>query len=99
MSSIQAITYEGGAAVTQSDTTADPAGPFAALWIGGAGTGALKVTLVNGDVVTLAGVTVSGNSPLPLAVSRVWTTGTGVTSIVGLKAMPYKGGTNWGAGA
>lgn len=94
--SILASTYEGGAAVTASDTVNDPAGPFAALWIGGAGSGNLKVTMVNGDVVTLAGVTASGIHPLRLAVLRVWSTGTDVTGIVGLKAMPYKGGTNWG---
>jgi hypothetical protein len=99
MSSILAVTYEGGAAVTQSDATNDPAGPFAALWIGGAGSGGLKVTLVNGDTITLAGVTASGSIPLTLAVSRVWSTGTSVTGIVGLKAMPFKGGNNWGAGA
>jgi hypothetical protein len=95
MSNIQAVTYEGGVAVTASDTTDDPAGPFAALWIGAAGSGALKVTMINGDVVTLAGVTASGNRPLTLAVKRVWSTGTNVTSIVGFKSMPFAGGTKW----
>jgi hypothetical protein len=91
VSDILSNTYEGGAAVTQSDTVNDPAGPFAALWIGTAGSGALKVTMVNGDVVTLAGVAASGSSPLRLAVLRVWSTGTGVSNVVGLKANPFMG--------
>lgn len=95
MSNIQAITYDGAAPVTKSDSTDDPAGPFAALWIGGSGSGNLKVTMVNGDVVTLTGVVASGNVPLRIAVNRVWTTGTDVTSIVGLKSMPFSGGTKW----
>jgi hypothetical protein len=92
MSNIQARTYEGAVAVTASDSTDDPGGPFAALWIGGAGSGGLKVTMINGDVVSFAGVPVG---MMLLAVKRVWTTGTSVTSVIGMKAMPYAGGTKW----
>jgi hypothetical protein len=88
MSNIAARTYDGAKAVTKSDSAND--GPWAALWIGGAGSGNLKVTMVNGDVVAFAGVTASGNQPLTIAVLRVWSTGTDVTGIVGLKAMPFK---------
>ena len=86
MSSILSRVYEGARAVTKSDTTND--GPWAALWIGGAGSGTLKVTLLSGDVVAFAGVPIG---EFRLAVLRVWATGTDVTSIVGLRAPPYMG--------
>lgn len=73
--------YRGGAAITPSDS-ADLAIPVSALYIGGAGTGALKVDMVSGETVTLAGVTVG---ILPICVKRVYATGTGVTNIVGLR--------------
>lgn len=52
------------------------------LYVGGAGTGALRVTMGDDKVVDLAGVTAGYH---PLAVKKVWTTGTGVTGIVALK--------------
>jgi len=51
-----------------------------ALWVGGAGD--LKVTTSAGDTVTLVGVT--AGCLIPIRVSRVWSTGTSATSIVGL---------------
>ena len=72
--------YTGGAAVTPSDSTAVQ---FSALYIGGTGTGALKVDTSSGDTLTFAGLTVG--TILPVAVIKVYSTGTGVTSIVGLK--------------
>lgn len=86
MSSILSRVYEGAAAVTKSDTVND--GPWAALWIGGAGSGNLKVTMLNGDVVAFAGVPVG---EFTTSVLRVWSTGTDVTAIIGLKAPPYMG--------
>lgn len=76
--------YLGGSAVTVSDATADPAGPFRALWIGA--TGNVKVTCIDGTTPTFTNVPVG---ILPVACSRVWSTGTGVTTpntnIIGLK--------------
>lgn len=67
-----------GASVTPDDATANV---YKALWIGGAGGGALKVTTVGGDVLTFAGVPVGF---FPVATKLVWDTGTDVTAIVGL---------------
>jgi hypothetical protein len=88
---ISNITYEGAFAVTTSDTTDDPHGPFAALYVGAAG--AVSVVMVNGQSVTLPGV--PAGTTLRIAVKRVNTTGTTVatpgTNIIGLCAMPFKG--------
>jgi hypothetical protein len=73
--------FTGGAAVTPSDTT-DLPDVAAALWVGAAGSGALKVTTTGGDDLTFAGVPV-GRFDL-VRVKRVWATGTGVSSIVAL---------------
>ena len=70
----------GGAAVTASDATADPAGPFRALYVGV--TGSIKVTHVDGTTPTYTNVAVG---IIPLAVTRVWSTGTTATGIIGLK--------------
>jgi hypothetical protein len=92
VSSIAAITYEGAKTVTVSDTAGDPAGPFAGLWI--LITGALKFQTLSGDTVTLTSAEVTqiitGNGGfLPVAVSRVWSTGTAAT-VLGLTAQPYR---------
>lgn len=52
-----------------------------AIWIG-AGSGAIKVTLQGGDVVTLIGI-ITGTL-LPLRARKVWSTGTTASSIIGL---------------
>lgn len=72
-----------GAAVTLSDDTADPAGPFRGLWV--ANDGDLKVTHVGGSTATYKNI--SGGTLLPFAVSRVWSTGstTAGTDLIGLK--------------
>lgn len=49
------------------------------LWIGGVGSGNLKVTTVGNQDVAFVGVPVG---LFPLRVKRVWSTGTDVTSIV-----------------
>ena len=66
--------------VTPSDTDADPSGPFAALWVGGAGN--VKVHTKGGQDVTYIGV--PAGSYLAVECSRVWSTGTTATSILGL---------------
>ena len=71
---------QGGAAVTPHDTN-QLTTYSRALWIGGAGSGGLKVTTVDGSVLTLAGVPVG---LLPIRCKIVWSTGTDVTSIVAL---------------
>ena len=67
-------------AVTPSDTTADPNGPFTELVVGGAG--AVKLTTVGGSTVVITAV---AGQRIQLQVSRVWSTGTLATGIVGQK--------------
>lgn len=66
----------GAAAVTPNDST-DLAELTLALYIGVAGT--LKVTMMDGTVVTYGAITAGRH---PLRVKRVWSTGTSATSIV-----------------
>lgn len=73
--------YTGAVSITPSDS-ADLTDPVSALWIGGAGSGALKVDTVGGDTITLTGVPAG---LLELAVKKVYSTGTNVTAIIGLK--------------
>ena len=94
MSDIYATTYSGSAAVTKSDTVADPAGPFAGLLMTAVGT--LKVTLTDGSVLTFGTETVI-NKIFPYSIQRVWSTGTGAT-VVGLYAPILKAPFNPGAG-
>ena len=94
MSDIYAVTYSGSAAVTKSDTTNDPVGPFAGLLMTAVGT--LKVTLVDGSTITFGTETVI-NKFFPLQVARVWSTGTGAT-VVGLYAPAIKATLNPGLG-
>lgn len=51
-----------------------------ALWVGGAGD--VKVSMIDGGEVTLAGI--PAGTLLPIRVKRVWSTGTTGTSIVAL---------------
>lgn len=65
----------GGAAITTSNTTADPAGPFRALWV--AAPGDIKITGLDDSVFTIP------NFPggmLSVGAKMIWTTGTTVTS-------------------
>ena len=50
------------------------------LRIGGAGSGNLKITTVEGTTVAYAGVT--AGEWIPVSVAKVWSTGTDVTNIV-----------------
>lgn len=70
-------------AVTVSDTVADPNGPFYSLYVGVAA-GAIKLTTLDGNDVTLTAVPLG---ILKIGCSRVWSTGTTTTAalIIGLK--------------
>lgn len=74
----------GAAAITVSDTIADPNGPFRKLWVGA--TGAVKLTMLDGSIAVFPGVPVG---IFEMACTMVWSTGTTVatpnTNIVGLK--------------
>ena len=85
MSNILARSYSGGKAVTKSDTTPDPQGPFAGLFV--TVTGNLSFVTVEGDSISLTSV--PAFTELRFAVSRVNSTGTSAT-VLGLRAAPYK---------
>jgi hypothetical protein len=90
MGDIRSITYEGGAPVTASDATADPAGPFAGIFTGAGGT--IKLTTTRGQTLTF--VSLPAGVILPVATNRVWATTTTATSVLGLVALPWKGTPN-----
>jgi hypothetical protein len=71
--------YRGAFAVTRDDNN-DLTVPVSALYVGTAGT--LKVDTVAGDTVTFGAVAAG---LLPIAVTKVYLTGTSADNIVGLK--------------
>ena len=81
MSDIRAQLYRGASAVTVSDTTADPAGPFHALLVSVAGT--IKVQPTNST--TAVSFNVVAGQHVSIQTSRVWSTGTTAT-VIGLIA-------------
>lgn len=74
-------TAQDGVAVTPNDGADLPTGICRALWIGGEGSGNLKITTADGSELVFAGVPVGF---FPVAAKRVWDTGTDVTDIVAL---------------
>lgn len=70
---------EAAFAVTPADASALP-GTTRALYVGSPG--ALRVTMLSGDIVTFAAV--QAGALYPLRVTRVWATGTTAGDIVGL---------------
>jgi hypothetical protein len=70
-----------------SDTTADVNGPFDAIYTGSGGS--IKFTGRNGQTIALTNV--AAGVTLPLACTRVWSTGTTATGMAGLKT-PGAGG-------
>jgi hypothetical protein len=87
-SDIRAHTFEGGVAVTPSDTAT--IGPFAALYVGSiSGGSAVKVTDLKGNKTTYSGL-VAGTY-LRVQGTRVWATGTTASGIVMLFATPIGG--------
>jgi len=81
------ILYDDAVAVTKSDTTADPKGPFAGVYTGEGGD--IKVTTLRGTSITFKST--AAGSILPVAVSRVWSTGTSATTPLGLYDAEYYG--------
>lgn len=68
-------------ALAQSDTVADINGPFDAIFTGSGGN--IKITNMAGQSVVLAGA--APGVVLPVNATRVWSTGTVATGVVGLK--------------
>jgi len=66
--------------LTQSDTIADPAGPFEALYTGSGGT--IKFTDTRGNVV--GPTNVAAGVVLPFAIRNVWASTTTATGMLGL---------------
>lgn len=88
---IQDTTYESAQAVTASDTTDDPNGPFAAFYVGT--TGDVKVRDYRGHDTVFKNV--PQGTTVRVAIKRVWSTGTGSPStVLGLSQIPYRGGTS-----
>lgn len=87
MSQHVTLIYDDAVAVTKSDSTADSAGPFAAIYSGEGGD--IKITTERGSTVTLkstpAGVII------PIWTQRVWSTGTTPATVLGLYEAGYKG--------
>ena len=71
--------FRGAASITPSDS-ADLTDPISAIYVGG--TGAIKVDMVSGETVVFAAVSVG---VFPIAVTRVYSTGTAATNMIGLK--------------
>jgi hypothetical protein len=86
VSNILAVCHDSAVAVTQSDSTDDPAGSFSAL--GCQVAGLAKITTVKGSVVT---VSLVAGQLLHIATKRVWSSVTTATGIYGCHAMPWKG--------
>jgi hypothetical protein len=88
MSDILAVSYEDAQNVTLSNTTPDPAGPFAALQATNTA-GTAKVTTIRGTPITIY---LPLGTIVPLVTGQVWNTANAVSmAIVGFKANPYKG--------
>lgn len=63
---------------TQSDSTADPAGPFRAIYVGGSGD--VKITDLHGNAATF--IDLAAGILHPICCTRIWTTGTDATNIL-----------------
>lgn len=89
MSSVAAITFERCTAVTSSDTTDDPNGPFGGFYVGASG--AIHIITLAGDSVILPAV--NTGVIYPIAIRRVGTsaTGTTATGIYGVGSYPFAG--------
>ena len=87
MAQPQVLQYDDALTITASDSTDDPAGPFAGLYCMTAGT--VKVTTYAGTVVSVAMV---AGGYLYVPVRRVWSAGTSGTYL-GLRAATQRQGT------
>jgi hypothetical protein len=96
MSDINAITYQGTAAVTKSDTTNDPAGPFSGFIVTSSGT--VSLSMQDGSTLTFGAQSFTAAvTAYPYSFRRVNSTGTTAT-IIGLYALPNKAPLNPGVG-
>lgn len=88
-SDIKSVTYDDAVPVTASDTTNDPAGPFAGFYVPAAGSYKVR-TMRNRDVTFTS---LSAGVIVPCAILRVWSTGTqgNGANVLGMIAPPYKG--------
>jgi hypothetical protein len=86
---VQAVTADGAVAVTKSDATNDPSGPFVGFYVGGSGD--VKVTTLRGQNITLPAV--QGGMVIHLAILRVWNSTTSATGIIGLQGIGYGAAT------
>lgn len=87
MSSIQAVTYESVAAVTLDDASDLPRSPCAGFHTGSGGD--IKITALDNSVAVLSGC--AAGVIMPIAVKRIWATGTAATNVTALYVGPYPG--------
>ncbi len=79
--------YDDAVSITKSDSTADPKGPFAAIYCGEGGD--IKVTTIFGSSIVFKS-TIAG-SIIPVPFTRVWSTGTAATTPLGMYDADYHG--------
>jgi hypothetical protein len=85
-SSLEAISYHTPVAVTQSDTTKDPNGPFHGFIVGVSGD--VKITGTDGATGVLPSCQAGTIYPVPF--TRMWSTGTTASgTLVGLKGFVF----------
>jgi len=80
MSGVQKVlNYDNAVAVTVSDTTDDPNGPFAGLWCLTSGTArvTLYASAANGSAAV--SVPLTAGQYFPVSIRRVWSSGTSGT--------------------
>jgi hypothetical protein len=80
MTDIRAVTYHNAVAATQSDTAADPNGPFAAIQNTGA-SATCKISTVGNPTGSVTIYMVQGLI-YPIATQRIWSTN-GLSTVIG----------------
>jgi hypothetical protein len=88
MGDIRSVTYEGGLAVTPSDSAPLQSGALYAAFYTGSG-GNITVVTSRGETVEFAGT--AAGIIIPVAISQVKASGTAATGIVALYVVPYPG--------
>jgi hypothetical protein len=82
MSDIGAVSYGTAKVPAYSDTTDDPQGPFEGFFTGAGGN--IKVHTQEGDDVVFQAA--AAGIIIPCVITRVWSTGTVPTNVLGMKA-------------
>lgn len=80
MSDLGSVSYQTAKAVTVSDSTPDPEGPFDGFYTGSGGN--ITVITVEGDTTEFAGT--AAGIVIPCQIKQVKETGTAATGIVGM---------------